>query len=132
MVTVVADHHHECHQGTKIHTSAGRCNSIRLSRDQQRRQIRRFLQKEIDFISSRQFCEKHAEREILQGEVAELLGSHPATSSSLSPSMPAHLARLCEVNVLSPDEERNLFRALNYLKFRANALRSRLDPDALI
>ncbi len=40
--------------------------------------------------------------------------------------MPAHLERLCAAPLLTPTEERDLFCRLNYLKYRANAQRSRL------
>jgi len=43
--------------------------------------------------------------------------------------LPAHLARLCETELLTAEEERSLFRRMNYLKFRANAVRSTLDPE---
>jgi RNA polymerase primary sigma factor len=50
-------------------------------------------------------------------------------ASRVPPDMPAHLARLCDGRLLTRDEEEDLFRRMNYLKFRANSLRSRLDPE---
>ena len=44
--------------------------------------------------------------------------------------MPAHLARLCAAELLTPELERELFQRMNYLKFRANELRLELDPAA--
>lgn len=46
--------------------------------------------------------------------------------------LPSHLGRLCATPLLSPEEERELFRRMNYCKYRANALRARLSrtsPD---
>jgi RNA polymerase primary sigma factor len=48
---------------------------------------------------------------------------------SINADMPAHLARLCESQLLSAAEERELFRRMNYLKFRANTLRATIDPE---
>ena len=44
-----------------------------------------------------------------------------------STGLPAHLSRMCATPLLSPEDERDLFQRMNYCKFRANALRSRLD-----
>ena len=41
--------------------------------------------------------------------------------------MPAHLERLCAAPLLSPDQEREMFCRMNYLKYRANSLRVTLN-----
>ena len=43
--------------------------------------------------------------------------------------MPAHLERMCNTPLLSADEERQLFRAMNFLKYRADLLRSSLSTS---
>jgi RNA polymerase primary sigma factor len=43
--------------------------------------------------------------------------------------MPAHLERLCSAPLLTPEEERELFCQMNYLKYRANAIRSTLRRE---
>lgn len=43
--------------------------------------------------------------------------------------LPAHLARLCEVDLLTAEEERNLFRSMNYFKYRAYELQQQLLAD---
>lgn len=56
--------------------------------------------------------------------------SHGAVrNQKLSAEMPAHLARMCEEELLTASEERELFRSMNFLKYKANALRSSIDPD---
>ncbi|NIP85734.1 MAG: RNA polymerase subunit sigma-70, partial [Planctomycetales bacterium] len=50
--------------------------------------------------------------------------------------MPGHLQRLCSPPLLSPEQEVRLFRRMNYLKYRANVLRSQIraadaDPRQL-
>jgi RNA polymerase primary sigma factor len=41
--------------------------------------------------------------------------------------LPTHLARLCEAKLLKPDEEKALFRRLNYCKYAADRLRRKLN-----
>ncbi|WP_197443674.1 sigma-70 family RNA polymerase sigma factor [Maioricimonas rarisocia] len=43
--------------------------------------------------------------------------------------LPIYLQKLYEERLLSPAGERHLFRLMNYLKYRANAVRSALNPD---
>lgn len=86
----------------------------------------RLLDREIDFVANPCFH--------LPDEEEEILNEQPETSDRGTPSqpprdLPAHLARLCEMQLLNAEQETFLFRKMNYLKFRANALRSRLDPE---
>ncbi len=91
-----------------------------------RRRTRQLLDREIDFIGNREFSQRCAKRRIL-GDVSET--DSPERKNHLPKDLPAHLARLCESALLTASEERDLFRRMNYLKFRANVLRSRLDPE---
>jgi len=88
--------------------------------------IAKLLRTEIEFIVNESFqtIDAQLEREALEGEVI-----HEPTPSAVPRNLPGHLARLCEARVLTAEQERELFRRLNYLKFRANMLRSRLDPQ---
>lgn len=43
--------------------------------------------------------------------------------------LPPYLASLYEVPLLTAEQETHLFRKMNYLKYRANRLRQRLDPQ---
>jgi len=92
-----------------------------------RERINRVLRTEIDFISNPSFrvTDRSFERQVLDGRYAV---SSPL--STVPRSLPAHLARLCEAGMLTPEEEHELFRRMNYLKYRANVLRSRLSPHA--
>lgn len=85
----------------------------------------RFLDTRIDFIMNSSFTTiDHAlEREVLDSNVV----SEPAISN-VPKNLPSHLARLCEAQVLTAEQEREFFRRMNYLKYRANALRFGLDP----
>ncbi len=81
------------------------------------------LRTEIDFIDNREF-----RLDATLGSEAEAAASEDRAGLSVPADMPAHLARLCEANLLTAEQERQLFRCMNYLKFRANALRCQLDP----
>jgi RNA polymerase primary sigma factor len=97
-----------------------------------RNKTRRLLENEIDFIGNREFCDRGAAGKILSSP--ESVGEQkPTTKSKMPKDLPAHLARLCESQLLSAQQERDLFRRMNYLKYRANVLRASLDaenPDA--
>jgi RNA polymerase primary sigma factor len=97
------------------------------AQDELRARTRKLLDHEIDFISNADFGQPDARRRILgRGTAGEPLAPHSA--GSMPKDLPAHLARLCESKLLTADEERQLFRRMNYLKYRANVLRTRLNP----
>lgn len=99
-------------------------------RDHHGARARRLLGVEIEFIDNTCFHERDAKHRILDGDC--LARDEEIRSSNAEmppPGMPAYLARLCEAELLTPERERKLFRRMNYLKFRANALRAGLDPD---
>lgn len=93
---------------------------------QQRAQ--RLLESEVAFISSPEFHEPGAEKRILGDsdphmEFEQLDGD----AARALREMPGHLARLCEAPLLTVEAERSLFRRMNYCKFRANAVRPKLE-----
>jgi len=68
-------------------------------------------------------------------DVNRILADTPASVASTrklrAPSgLPAYLASLYEVPLLEPQQESHLFRKMNFLKFKAVQLRSKLDPKA--
>jgi RNA polymerase primary sigma factor len=96
------------------------------NQEQLRNRVRQMLTHEIDFIPNAEFQTSAAATEIL-GAGKALCGEVPVADAPRD--FPAHLARLCETKLLTADEERELFRLMNYCKFRANALRTQLDAD---
>jgi RNA polymerase primary sigma factor len=88
----------------------------------------RFKQAEIRYVPNESFEDSKLEKIIL----SERRQEKPVTaepSGASQAGLPAHLARLCEAQLLTADEERRLFRRMNYLKYRANATRTSLDPE---
>ncbi|MCA9223114.1 MAG: sigma-70 family RNA polymerase sigma factor [Planctomycetales bacterium] len=104
------------------------------AREKLERHARQLLNTEIAFIPNRSFHKASVARQLLNedhlpsadGGASDLKST---ASSSLPKDLPGHLARLCATSLLTADEERELFRRMNFLKFRANALRSSLDPS---
>jgi RNA polymerase primary sigma factor len=90
-------------------------------------ETREILGSEIQFIHNSEFGDVDAEHDILDRDD----GFRPenAPKARVPKGMPAHLAGLCETELLTAEEERSLFRRMNYLKFRANSIRSTLDPQ---
>ncbi len=91
-----------------------------------RQRARELLSTEIEFVDHPDFRTCPAPFPV---EVTVKSGLDRADRQKLG-DLPAHLARLCESTLLTADQERELFRSMNYLKFRANALRAQLNPEA--
>ncbi len=86
------------------------------------------LSREIGFIPNPGFREMDADRawrDETTGKSADV--QRGSMSSRLN--LPAHLERMCSTPLLTPEEERDLFCRMNYVKYRANALRSRLSTS---
>jgi len=88
---------------------------------------KRIKAEEIELIANASFSDAEAEQEIL-GEVLFGTGlpSHEPTRSSRVLDLPSHLARLCETKLLSPPEEAQLFRRMNYLRQVATNFQNQL------
>ena len=90
----------------------------------------RILELPLDYIPNEHFAK------VLRSQKLErrVLGAMPASEESLKkarlPSgLPPYLASLYEVPLLSRVQEAHLFRKMNYLKYKANKLRGKLDPN---
>jgi len=91
--------------------------------------VRALLNAEIAFIDHPGFRDPGAESAATV--LAELAAAptRTADSSGMPEKLPAHLRRLCETPLLTADDERTLFRRMNFLKYRANVLRCRLNEQ---
>ena len=90
---------------------------------------RRILELPLDYIPSDEFSLIRTER-----QEKEILGPPPANDQPLKKSrlpsgLPPYLASLYEVPLLSREQEMHLFRKMNYLKYKSNQLRGKLDPS---
>jgi RNA polymerase primary sigma factor len=114
---------------TRRHAITARRSACRTGEvsESLRRRTHKLLQTEIDFIPNRSFLTADADAKI----PAEDQATCPEASrdSRLPRDLPVHLARLCQSKLLSAEEETRLFRRMNFLRFKANAIRSSFDPD---
>jgi RNA polymerase primary sigma factor len=87
----------------------------------------RLLATKLEFMADPSFDEPAAVAEILRPTPEP--GSKQRRVRSTAPEgLPSYLASLYDVPLLSPEQERSLFRQMNYFKYRAHQLREGLDP----
>ncbi len=86
------------------------------------------LQRKIGYVYNPQFDLPNADELVLSG-------ANPSTDPCDEPhrahspeDLPAYLQSLYEVPLLEAETERDLFRRYNYLKYKADRLRKRIDP----
>ncbi|MBM4000956.1 MAG: sigma-70 family RNA polymerase sigma factor [Planctomycetes bacterium] len=87
------------------------------------------LRREIEFVPNREFHLGSANRILESGKEAGLGGGEAGWDEPPG-DLPKHLMRLCESPLLTQADEHTLFREMNYLKFRVNAMRTQIDPAA--
>ncbi len=90
--------------------------------------LRRVLDLPLDFIPNEAFEKVQSKAD----ERALLAPPEPSSKPRVAkrPSgLPAYLASMYQVPLLSPEEERHLFCKMNYLKYRASKLRNKLDQN---
>ena len=83
----------------------------------------------LDHIGNEQFARVRSRK-----KEAEILGplpenDLPTKKPRLPSGLPSYLASLYEVPLLTREQEAHLFRKMNYLKYKASALRAQLDLD---
>ena len=89
----------------------------------------RIMELPLDSMGNEQFARLRSEkkeREILQPPPESDL---PAKKLRVPSGMPAYLANLYEVPLLTREQEAHLFRKMNYLKYKASRLRDTLDVN---
>ena len=90
----------------------------------------RLLTRELSFVPNKAFAEsKHGEacRGNQRVDLVEEQGNGPTVK--LRPGLPAHLLRMCEASIMTPEEERAAFQRMNFLKYYYNHHRMLLDED---
>ncbi|MEO1497925.1 MAG: sigma-70 family RNA polymerase sigma factor [Planctomycetota bacterium] len=96
------------------------------------KRVRELLHTEIAFIPNKSFVGRRDADHL--SELAEAVETGEVDGvQKLANGLPAHLGRMCATPLLTNEQETELFRRLNFCRYRANALRSRLrinSPDA--
>lgn len=83
----------------------------------------------IEHIRSPEFSSPTADADILQDPAAEAPFAKPPARQRLPENLPPYLRELFQVPLLTRAGEYALFRQMNYLKWRAEALRAQLVPE---
>lgn len=114
---------------------AGNCTGAiktRQATKEQRGRARKLLATEIAFISNPSFLST----DMTDGKLPTFSGSQPLPAAKnerkLRPGgMRSNLLRFAESPILTIDQERELFRRMNCLKYQANVVRATIDPNNL-
>ena len=109
----------------KMIASANPTSSTSINHENLRDLAKQLLAKRIEFIANSEFERMDSDRawmeEDPEGKALEFLSRTQKTE------MPIYLEAICSSPLLTAEEERQLFRRMNYLKYRADAIRSTLD-----
>ncbi|MCE5268167.1 MAG: sigma-70 family RNA polymerase sigma factor [Planctomycetaceae bacterium] len=89
----------------------------------------RIMELPLDYIPNDSFARvrSHKREERVIGPLPD--AEIPQKKSRLPSGLPPYLASLYEVPLLTRKQEAFLFRKMNYLKYKANRLRTKLDAD---
>jgi RNA polymerase primary sigma factor len=90
----------------------------------------RILENKLEFMDDPGFRDPAVVAEIM-GPMPEpaVVGGQPVRRSRAPEGLPPYLESLYDVPLLTREQERQLFRKMNYLKYQAHELRSALDPS---
>ncbi len=88
---------------------------------------RQLMTRKIDYVYNPQFDLPGVDQIILGEAPAEKAASTRTRTQRPPRDLPPYLRRLYELPLLRPEQERHLFRQYNYLKYRADRLRKKLD-----
>jgi RNA polymerase sigma factor (sigma-70 family) len=117
-------------RGIPVETLAKRFQRTRTSiyRVINENRARRLLDQPLDYIYHPSFDEPAVELEILAPMPALAEYEAQRRQMRIPKDAPPELASLYEVPLLKKEQEQHLFRQMNFLKHKANQLRSKLDP----
>ena len=100
-------------------------DSPKASRAKLRERVRKLLEQEIGFIANSSFRYMDASKTRLHDAPPK---TKPAsTARRRNSDAPVYLEAMCSAGLLTVEEERQLFCRMNYLKHRANSIRSTLS-----
>lgn len=83
------------------------------------------------FIMSSEFIDRRAETRLLGDALLNECRPEKPRRASRPLNLPPHLAGLCEAQLLSPEQERQLFQRMNYLRYRAAKILERHDRSTV-
>ncbi|MCS7304683.1 MAG: sigma-70 family RNA polymerase sigma factor [Thermoguttaceae bacterium] len=104
------------------------CSRTTVYRAITQMRLERIMELPLEYVGGQEF-----ERIRTEAQEQEILGPTPPAESTVRkmrcpPDIPPYLASLYETPLLTRQQERHLFRKMNYLKYKAAKLREQLDP----
>lgn len=90
---------------------------------------RHLLQRPIGFVYNPQFDRPDSDELILRSDIARGEGERTRSMPKAPPGLPPYLRALYDVPLLTREQEVDLFRRYNYLKYRADQLRKRINVN---
>ena len=91
------------------------------------RRAKQLLQRTIPYVYNPQFDLPNADETILSAPQAA--DAAPEKPARVPADLPPYLKALYEVPLLNAEAERDLFRRLNYVKYKADKLRKAINPN---
>jgi len=85
-------------------------------------EFEQLLQRASEYIDSPEFADPGAESALLQGGFLSKCVPADGGRAARRVALPPHLASLCEEQLLAPEQERQLFQRMNYLRYRAHQI----------
>jgi len=121
--------YHKHQRGTSVNELARQYCRTRSSIHRIVNEVRaeRIMEVSLDFIDSEEFHQKNADRVILEADAPVSERAEP--KQKVPPGLPAYLASLYELPLLTRAQEGYYFRKMNYLKFKAQELRDQLNIE---
>ena len=95
------------------------------SRSLNRARAERILELPLDYMDSAEFTKAGADKKMMAPTPVAPSGQRMPRKPS---DLPAYIASLYDVPLLTAAQETHLFRKYNYLKYKASKLREQLDP----
>jgi RNA polymerase primary sigma factor/RNA polymerase sigma factor len=86
---------------------------------------RRIMKLPLEYVPSDEFEQLESDRSVLAPAPAN---DRPRKGMRAPKDLPPYVASLYEIPLLTPEQERHLFRKMNYLKYKAGKLLAQLDP----
>ena len=104
------------------------CSRTTVYRAITQMRLERIMELPLEYVGGEEF-----ERIGSEAQEQEILGPTPPGETTgrkvrCPPDIPPYLASLYETPLLTQQQERHLFRKMNYLKYKAAKLREKLDP----
>jgi len=87
------------------------------------------LAQDVGFIPDKRYTRRNAEKRFIDDSVYEALNRAPETRKRKNETAQELSSRIGKAPLLTPVEEEKYFSQMNYMKYRFNKLRAKIDPE---